>query len=307
VSEAPTSDAEFTAHLAAEVECVEVALEAVVRGVAAEVPGALYEPVQYALGTRGKRIRPILCIEAYRAVSGGEPPTPLYRLACALEVVHTYSLVHDDLPCMDDDDLRRGRPTVHRVYGAPLATLAGAALLPLAVRLLDAEAGVLGLNVAERGRLVAELCRAAGAQGMVGGQLLDLEGETCAVGGDALEAIHRAKTGALLATALRVGALAARADERRLRALTEYGAELGLAFQIADDLLDVTGDSAALGKTAGKDSSAGKATYPALFGVDGARALAYQRAEQAVAALRGAGIAAALLEGLARYVVERRR
>jgi geranylgeranyl pyrophosphate synthase len=300
-------DVDLDAYLAAEVGRVDTALEEVVGSLPAAAPHRVAEPLRYALGTRGKRIRPVLCVAAYRAVVGREPEAAVYRLACALEVVHTYSLVHDDLPCMDDDALRRGRPTVHVVYGAGPALVAGAALLPLAVRLLDAGAKELGLDAATRGRLVVELCRAAGAEGMVGGQFLDLEGEEAIVDGAALEAIHRAKTGALLAASLRIGGIAAGADLPRLAALTAYGEAIGLAFQIADDILDVISDSDALGKTAGKDEAVGKATYPSLFGLDGARALARQRASEAIEALTPGGIVSPPLEALARYVVERRK
>jgi geranylgeranyl diphosphate synthase, type II len=298
---------DLRSYLGAEVLRVEVALDGLVEALPATAPSAIREPIRYALGTRGKRLRPALCVAAYRAIGDGGAPDPVYRLACALEIVHTYSLVHDDLPCMDDDDLRRGRPTVHREHGVAAAVLAGAALLPLAARTAADAAADLGLDAATRGRIVAELCRAAGGQGMVGGQLLDLEAEGLACDGPALEAIHRAKTGALLAAALRIGGIAAGADQERLAALTVYGESVGLAFQIADDILDVTADSDALGKTAGKDQDACKATYPALYGLDGARALARERADRAVAALRGGGIRSAPLEALAAFVVERRR
>ncbi|CAN5641175.1 polyprenyl synthetase family protein [soil metagenome] len=298
---------DLAAFLAREQEEVERALATITEQLLPTLSLTLREPVGYALGTRGKRLRPILCCAACRAVGGNPPGEAIYRLSCALEIVHTYSLVHDDLPCMDDDDLRRGRPTVHRVYGAPLATLAGAALLPIAAELLEAEASALGLAAADSGRLVAELCAAAGAEGMVGGQLLDLEAEARPVDRAGLEAIHRSKTGALLAVSLRLGALAAGAGERETEALTACGRALGLAFQIADDILDVTGNSAALGKTAGRDQSLGKATYPALHGLEGARALARAKADEAVAALRGAGIASPELEALALHVVERRQ
>jgi geranylgeranyl diphosphate synthase, type II len=297
---------DLNAYLAAETARVEKSLERVVATWPEAMPAVLRDPLVYALGTRGKRLRPVLCAAGYRAV-GAEPPDAVYHLACALEIVHTYSLVHDDLPCMDDDDLRRGRPTVHRVHGTPLAMLAGAVLLPLAAVAVTEGGAALGLEVAERGRLLAELCRATGAEGMVGGQYRDLEAEAKPVDGAGLEAIHRAKTGALLAASLRLGALAARADEPRLRALTEYGEALGLAFQIADDILDCTADSAVLGKTAGKDLTAGKATYPGLFGLDGARRLAAERARHAVRALRQAEIESPPLEALAAYVVERKR
>ncbi len=286
---------------------VERALAEVSDRLAGETASPLDGAIRYALGTRGKRIRPVLCCAAYRAVSGVEPGAPVYRLACALELVHTYSLVHDDLPCMDDDDLRRGRPTVHRVHGLAAAVLAGAALLPAAAALADEEGAGLGLPPEERGRLVSELCAAAGAGGMVGGQLLDLQGEGAELDAAGLERIHRAKTGALLAASLRVGALAARGGPTQLRGLAGYGEALGLAFQIVDDVLDVTAPSDALGKTAGKDATSQKSTYPALFGVDGARRLARERVEEALDALHGAGIDSAELAALAAYVVERER
>jgi geranylgeranyl pyrophosphate synthase len=298
---------DLQAFLEREVAHVERAYAGVAERIVRDVPDPLTGALRYALGTRGKRIRPVLCCAAFRAVAHAEPGEGVYRLACAVELVHTYSLVHDDLPCMDDDDVRRGRPTVHRVHGPALATLAGAALLPGAAALVDAEAAALGLPPAERGRLVAELCGAAGALGMVGGQLLDLEGEGAALDAASLERIHRAKTGALLAASLRMGALAARGRPDQLAALTEYGEDLGLAFQIVDDVLDVVTPSHALGKTAGKDESSGKSTYPALFGVEGARRLARARADDALRALAEAGIRSPELEALAAYVVERER
>jgi geranylgeranyl pyrophosphate synthase len=300
-------DLDIAAYLEREGARVESALAQVAGALPAAAPPAILEPLRYALGTRGKRVRPILCVAAYRSVAGAEASDAVYRTACALELVHTYSLVHDDLPCMDNDDLRRGRATVHRVYGNRAAVLAGAALLPLAAQVLHDQAAALGLDAARRGRLVVELCRAAGAEGMVGGQWLDLEAEAHPVVAEQLEAIHRAKTGALLAASLRVGGIAARADDRRLAALTAYGEALGLAFQIADDILDVTSGSEVLGKTAGKDQNVGKATYPALFGLDGARRLARARADQAVEALTSARIRSLALEALARFVVERNR
>jgi geranylgeranyl pyrophosphate synthase len=263
-----------------------------------------YVEKPFALGELLARVRAPLRRGA--AAAGREAPEPVYRLACAVEVVHTYSLVHDDLPCMDDDDLRRGRPTVHRVFGTTRAMLAGAALIPAAVGVLDAAARDLGLGGGVRGRLVAELCRAGGALGMVGGQLMDLAGEGRALDAATLEDVHRRKTGALLAASLRVGALAGGAGEGALAALTVYGEDVGLAFQIVDDVLDVTESAELLGKTAGKDLRSGKTTYPALFGVEGARDVARERIAEGVAALRGAGIASPELEALARFVLERR-
>jgi geranylgeranyl pyrophosphate synthase len=310
VSAAPTSPPaaglDVEAFLDRERERVNAALASVAAAVAAGAPDALAEPVLYALGTPGKRIRPILCAAAWRALRGGDPPEAVYRLAAALEIVHTYSLVHDDLPSMDDDDLRRGRPTVHRVFGERRAMLAGAALIPASVRVLDAAARGLGLGCERRRALVLELCRAGGADAMVGGQWLDLQGEARRADAGGLERIHRLKTGALLVASLRVGALAAGARPEALSALTVYGRDLGLAFQIVDDVLDVVGDARSLGKTAGKDRSAGKATYPALFGLEGARALAAEHVAGATAALRSAAsLRSPELESLARYVLER--
>ncbi|HEX8395281.1 MAG TPA: polyprenyl synthetase family protein, partial [Longimicrobium sp.] len=199
-------------------------------------------------------------------------------------------------------------PTVHVAFSPRAALLAGAALIPAAVRVLDAAARDLGANPALRARLVAELCDAGGACGMVGGQQLDLEGEAGAVvDGAGLEQIHRAKTGALLAASLRIGALAAGAGDEALHGLTIYGRELGLAFQIVDDVLDVTQADAVLGKTAGKDANTGKATYPSLFGLERAREMARKRVDRAVGALDRAGIASAELRALAAYVLERDR
>ena len=287
---------------------VDEALAAIATEALEGATGPLRDPLQYALSTSGKRLRPILCVSAYRALadlSEAELPRSLYRLSCALELVHTYSLVHDDLPCMDDDDLRRGRPTVHRVFGVRHAMLAGAALLPLAMSVLVREARALGLTGNAPGRLVRELARAAGAGGMVGGQLLDLEAESAPLEGTALEAIHHAKTGALLTVSVRLGAIAAGASDPALDALTRYGESLGLAFQIADDILDVVGDSTALGKTAGRDQALQKASYPSIHGLEGARALARHQADQAKRAL--ADIHSPELAGLADYVVERKR
>ncbi len=292
------------AFLARERSRVDGALATIATDVRAGAPEWLAEPMFYALTTSGKRLRPILCATAYRAISGSEEvPEALYRLSCALEIVHTYSLVHDDLPCMDDDDLRRGRPTVHRVYGSPLAIVAGASLLSLAVEVLLKQAREIGIEPPDAARLVSELCAAAGAEGMVGGQYLDLAGEQSVVDAATLEAIHRGKTGALLAAALRIGALAAHASDEQLQALTDYGCSLGLAFQIVDDILDVVGETHALGKTAGRDEALRKASYPSLFGIDGARSMARGRADEAKSAL--AELARWELLALADFVVQR--
>jgi farnesyl diphosphate synthase/geranylgeranyl diphosphate synthase type II len=221
-------------------------------------------------------------------------------------VVHAYSLVHDDLPCMDDDDVRRGRPTVHRVYGVAAATAAGLAMVPLAARCATVAARGLGLPPAVGGTILRELMRAAGATGMIGGQLLDLEGERLALSLAELEHIHRAKTGALVTASVRLGGIAAGADDAVLDALGQYGAAIGLAFQIADDVLDVTATTDQLGKTAGRDLALQKSTYPALLGVDGAVDRASALVDEACHALERVDLLTPALEHLARYTVSRR-
>lgn len=268
-------------------------------------PRHLAEAIRYSLLAPGKRLRPLLVLMA--AESCGCSPQQAMPAACAVEMVHTYSLIHDDLPAMDDDDLRRGRPSTHRAFDVPRATVAGAALIPLACETVSRGGEALGLTPHERAELVRVLCIAAGGAGMVGGQILDLEAEGRAIPLDQLEAIHARKTGALLAASLRLGGLAARAPGRILEALDAYGRALGLAFQITDDILDVTGASAVLGKTAGKDLDQQKATYPALLGLDAAQVRARQEMERAVDALRAASLNDPVLEALARFAVERDR
>lgn len=259
--------------------------------------------IRYSLLGEGKRLRPVLVLAAFEASGGTGDAT---RVAAAVEVVHAYSLVHDDLPCMDDDDMRRGRPTVHKVYGVAAATAAGLAMVPLAVRCALDGARVLRLDEARAKRIVGELMRASGASGMIGGQLLDLEGEGRALDLQELERIHRSKTGALISAAVRIGGIAARAGEDRVRALGEYGDAIGLAFQIADDVLDVTATTDVLGKTAGRDLILQKSTYPALLGVEGATSRASALVDEGCSALRRHGLLTPTLEGLARYVVARR-
>lgn len=276
----------------------------------------LAQPIRYALDAGGKRLRPILAVTAYRAVrqvpqaSGSAPTTdqdldPVYQIATAIEFIHTYSLIHDDLPCMDDDELRRGHPTTHRKFGVRAATVAGAALIPLALDAIDQGSANLGLNQGRRRLMIEALCRAAGAGGMIAGQWLDLEAEGDDPDLDGLQGVHRRKTGALLAASAQIGGMAAGADKAILDALGDYGLALGLAFQIADDILDLTGDSSRLGKVSGRDLSLGKATYPALLGLEGARERAFDEAERAVMALEGVGLATVPLRELARYAVER--
>ena len=261
------------------------------------------DAIRYSLLGEGKAMRAILLIEAYRAAGGtGDAGA----LGAAVEVVHAYSLVHDDLPCMGDDDMRRGRPTVHRAFGVRAATAAGLAMVPLAVRCAYVAAESLGLSPPVRGAVVRELMRASGAGGMIGGQLLDLAAEGSSLSLSELERVHALKTGALITASVRIGALAARGGPDALAAFERYGAAVGLAFQIADDVLDVTGTTVELGKAAGRDLRLNKSTYPALLGVEGAVARAGSLVEQACDALRPAGLLTPELERLARYVVARR-
>lgn len=257
----------------------------------------------YALESPGKRLRPALVMASYQALGG---TGDIAELAAAVEVVHCYSLVHDDLPCMDNDDLRRGRPTTHRQFGAAAATEAGFRMIPLAGRVLASGAARLGLSRPVVSAMAAEVFGAAGVRGMIGGQMLDLEAEGHEVTLDQLTRMHRAKTGALIAASAGVGALAAGAGREQLAGLRAYGEEIGLAFQIADDLLDASASSAQLGKTAGKDARQHKATFATALAPDAARAEAARRVARAVDQLRRARIDSPLLVHLAHFVVDRR-
>jgi geranylgeranyl diphosphate synthase type II len=257
--------------------------------------------MRYAVLGGGKRLRPILALACCEACGGSGDD--VLEPACALELIHTYSLVHDDLPAMDDDDLRRGRATLHVEYDEATAILAGDGLLTLAFEVLGARPERAG--AARRVDAVITVARAAGVAGMVGGQVGDLEAERTEVDVRRLEWIHRHKTGGLLQASAELGAIHAGADDEARRALRGYGAALGLAFQITDDVLDCTASSAELGKTAGKDERSGKATYPALFGLERSRELARETIDAALGALVPAGARTPLLESLARYAVER--
>ena len=258
------------------------------------------DAIRYSLLGGGKRFRGILFLAAYRAAGGDDDAT---MLAAAIEIVHAYSLVHDDLPCMDDDDVRRGRPTVHRKFDSRTATVAGLTMVPLAAR--TAARAAKSLPHADAHRVVVELLSAAGGGGMIGGQLLDLEGEGKPLLLSDLEQIHRAKTGALVSAAALLGGVAAGASESVIRALSRYGAALGLAFQIADDVLDVTSSTEMLGKTAGRDAELRKSTYPGLLGVDAATKRADALVDDGCAALSEAGLLTPLMESIARFVVRR--
>ncbi len=264
-------------------------------------PATLHKAMRYSLLGGGKRLRPVLVLTSGEAC--GASPAPLMSVACAIEMIHTYSLIHDDLPCMDDDDLRRGRPTCHKVFGDAMAVLAGDALLTHAfLTLADAP-----LHAAARASLVREIAAAAGAgRGMVGGQVEDLEGEGRSLTLAEVEGIHRAKTGALIRASVVAGGITAGASSETLSALGLFGERIGLAFQIVDDLLDLTQTSEQLGKTAGKDLAAHKSTFPALLGVDASRLRATQLLEEANEALSPLGAKARRLHEIARLLVERR-
>jgi geranylgeranyl pyrophosphate synthase len=269
----------------------------------AEIGGRDGQALAYALRTPGKRVRAALLLAAYRSVGGQSPG--IAGIAAAVETVHAYSLVHDDLPCMDDDDLRRGRPTTHRAFDVPSATRAGYLLVPVAARLLAVGAAELDLSPGSLSRMAAELFRAGGAQGMVGGQWLDLEAERRALSLSELIGVHRGKTGALIRAACVLGGMAAEADADALAGLTAFGEDIGLAFQIADDVLDATGTSEELGKPAGRDAELKKSTYVVLCGIDGARQEAERLARSAVSHLDRAGVPSGALGALAGYIVTR--
>ncbi|MDQ2665367.1 MAG: polyprenyl synthetase family protein [Gemmatimonadota bacterium] len=288
--------------LAREREAIRHALVALCERSLDGVIARIADAIRYSLLGEGKRMRGTLLMSAFEAAGGVGDAADL---AASIEVVHAYSLVHDDLPCMDDDDVRRGRPTVHRVYGVPTATAAGLAMVPLAARCAADAARGLGLADATIAIIVVELMRASGAGGMIGGQLLDLEGEATALGLADLEQIHRAKTGALISAAATIGGRAARTTPARLAALGAYGAAVGLAFQIADDVLDVTATTDQLGKTAGRDLALQKSTYPALLGVDGARHRAEALIRDGCEALDAEGMLTPALANIARFTVER--
>jgi geranylgeranyl diphosphate synthase type II len=268
-------------------------------------PETIHRAVRYSQFAGGKRIRPLLVLAAGEAVGGA--PGDLLPLACAVEMIHTYSLIHDDLPAMDNDDLRRGKPTSHKVFGEAIAILAGDALLTRAFHLLaELPRGADTVTVRRRLDALAILGEACGTTGLIGGQVQDLESEGQAVLPDELERLHRAKTGALLSACVRGGAVLGGASETQLLALTRYASAIGLAFQVVDDLLDATEGAAQLGKTAGKDAAAQKATYVSLHGLEGAQRMAAGLLEEALASIAPLGAKGDALQGLARVIVERR-
>ena len=277
---------------------VEAALGVRLGRIREATPRRLFEAMEYSLMAGGKRLRPLLCIAFAEAVRGPKASEQAEDAACALEYVHTYSLIHDDLPAMDDDDLRRGRPTNHKVFGEAMAILAGDALLT------EAFALVATGPEPRRAELASRLARAAGAVGMVGGQVLDIAEDRPAEEGY-LTRLHRMKTGALLQAACTLGVVAEGGTVAQVEAAERYGGAVGLAFQIADDVLDVTSSSDALGKPAGADAAAGRHTYPAVLGLDASRARARALVEEALAAVGPLEPVPGPLAALARYSVER--
>ncbi len=265
-------------------------------------PSIIHKAMRYSLFAGGKRVRPLLAIAAADAVS--EATDGIEHAACSLELIHTYSLIHDDLPALDNDDLRRGRPTCHKVFGDAMAILAGDSLLTLAFEVL---AKLPTADAETRIQLVKELATASGTVGgMIGGQVNDIQGEGQPPTAELLDSIHRAKTGALLRASVRMGAIYAGAGEAKLAALTDFGEHVGLAFQIVDDVLDVEQSSEELGKTAGKDAQQQKITFPAVYGLEKSRAMAEQERAAAHAALDIFGDRADRLKQLADLIVQRK-
>jgi geranylgeranyl diphosphate synthase type II len=280
---------------------VDSELESILPGAEA-YPPSIHQAMRHSVFAGGKRLRPILCLEGGRLFNGDEQS--LLRLGCALELIHTYSLIHDDLPALDNDDWRRGKPTCHKAFGEATAILAGDALLTLAMEILSA-----ACDFPERRlRLLHELTHAIGTLGgMVGGQVIDLETSGHAATAAALEYIHAAKTGAFLRASVRSGAMDAGASEDDLARVSTYGEKIGLAFQIADDILDVIGSKEELGKSVGKDHQQKKATYPAVHGLEESRRIAARLVEEACVALAPYGERAVRLKQIAHFLIERTR
>ena len=268
-------------------------------------PTVLHEAIRYSLLGDGKRLRPILTIAAAESI--GSPPLAMLPVACAFEFIHTYSLIHDDLPAMDNDDFRRGKPTSHKVYGDGIAILAGDGLQTMAFEWCSRADLVNDLAPDVQIRIIRELALGAGNHGMVGGQVMDIQAENQRVELEELRTIHAHKTGKLIRAAVRAGGLLSGADLRQFEQLTAYAEDVGLAFQIADDVLNVTGTREELGKDANTDAERGKQTYPALYGLERARTLAQDRADHAISRLKGFDEKADSLRGMAQYIVSRKR
>jgi geranylgeranyl diphosphate synthase, type II len=266
-------------------------------------PTSVHEAMRYSLFAGGKRVRPILSIAAAEAL--GATTSGLLPLAGSLELIHTYSLIHDDLPAMDDDDFRRGQPTCHKVYGEAIAILAGDGLLNLAFEVLSDPRRTKAVPANRLIAIIKEISAASGVLGMVGGQVVDMESEGREIDFPTLEYIHTHKTGALIRASLRVGAIYAKASEKRFKSLTRYGELVGLAFQIVDDILDITGKREEIGKDVGSDLKKGKRTFPSFYGLEESRQRANEVADKAVHSLRDFDHRADPLRALAKYIVNR--
>ena len=289
-------------YLAKKKDAVDKTLEKLVPP-AQKFPVSVHEAMRYSLFGGGKRVRPILAIAAAEAI--GAKTVDLLPIAGALELIHTYSLIHDDLPAMDDDDFRRGRATCHKVYGEAIAILAGDGLLNMAFEVLSDPRRLKAIPANRLIAIIKEISTASGVFGMIGGQVVDMESENKDVDFPTLEYIHTHKTGALIRASVRVGALYAKAGKRQFTALTHYGEMVGLAFQIADDILDLTGTQEEIGKDVGSDIKKGKKTFPSFYGLEESRARAREVADKAVHALKDFDRRADPLRELATYIVNR--
>jgi len=293
---------DIKSYLSKKKDLVDKALEKLVPP-AKTFPASVHEAMRYSLFAGGKRVRPILAIAAAEAL--GAKTTDLLPLAGTLELIHTYSLIHDDLPAMDDDDLRRGRPTCHKVYGEAIAILAGDGLLTMAFETLSDPRRTGKVPANRLLPIIKELATASGVFGMVGGQVVDMESEGKDIDFPTLEYIHTHKTGALIRASVRVGALYAKAGKRQFTALTHYGEMVGLAFQIADDILDITGTREETGKDVGSDLEKGKKTFPSFYGLEESRRRAVEVADRAVLSLKDFDKKADPLRELAKYIINR--
>ncbi len=285
---------------------VEAELERILGEVPAE--GRLLSAIRHSLLSGGKRLRPVLCVAAAESVSSeGKAMDDVLTAGCSLEMIHAYSLVHDDLPAMDDDDLRRGKPACHKAFDEATAILAGDALLTMAFETLSSKADNPGANHSKWLRVVSIVSRAAGITGMAGGQMADISSEGSRLTLEGLRSMHRLKTGALIEASVRSGALLAGAGSETIGKLGEYASHIGLAFQVADDILNVEGDPELLGKAVGSDAERNKNTYPSLLGLSESRIFARELVEKALASLAGFDEGAEPLRAIARYVIERKR
>jgi len=299
----PNHNISLSAYLEAKKKIIDEALERYLPG-EDNYPPVIFKAVRYSLFAGGKRMRPILCMASAEAVGGNVES--ILPVACSLELIHTYSLIHDDLPAIDDDDYRRGRLTSHKVFGEDIAILAGDALLTEAFRLMSERTLMDKIPPEKLLAVIHDVAEAAGYFGMVGGQVVDVQSEGKEVDSEVLNYIHTRKTGAMITVAVKAGALLSNAGEVELNALISYGRHVGLAFQIADDILNVEGDKVLLGKGTGSDAKRGKVTYPALMGLDASRKKATDLVESALSAIKNFDHRAEPLRMIAGYIVERR-